>query len=192
MTSYLLAGPAEEPVSLVRAKAFLRVDDAAEDGLIEALITAARIHLESTTGRALMAQSWRVVRDCWPENRVIALPVSPLIALSEVRAFDAEGNATVIDTAQFLPDGQAVPARLILPANIEGAPVLRERMGIEIDYVAGFGTEPADVPGDLIQALLTLVAYWYEHRDAVLVAGAGSMVPAGFDRLVANYKRVRL
>ncbi|WP_404405405.1 head-tail connector protein [Pelagibacterium halotolerans] len=192
MTSYLLAGPAEEPVSLVRAKEFLRVDDTAEDGLIEALITAARIHVESTTGRALIAQSWRVVLDGWPEDRVIRLPVSPLIALTEVRGYDDAGNATIIDAAQFLPDGQAVPARLIMPANIDGTPVLRERMGIEIDYVAGFGAGAADVPADLVQALLTLVAYWYEHRDAVLMAGAGAVVPAGFDRLVANYKRVRL
>ena len=45
---------------------------------------------------------------------------------------------------------------------------------------------------DLRQALLTLVAYWFEHRDAVIVAGSGAVVPAGFDRLVAPYRRVRL
>ena len=36
-------------------------------------------------------------------------------------------------------------------------PALRERQGIEIDYVAGFGAEPADVPADIRQALLVLV-----------------------------------
>ncbi len=35
------------------------------------------------------------------------------------------------------------------------------------------------------QACLVLVGYWFEHRDAVIVAGSGSVVPAGFDRLVA-------
>ncbi|WP_162783826.1 baseplate multidomain protein megatron [Devosia naphthalenivorans] len=57
MTSYLLAGPAGEPVSLAEAKAFLRVDDGAEDGLIGTLIGAARLHVEGVTGRALLAQS---------------------------------------------------------------------------------------------------------------------------------------
>ena len=47
MTSYLLTGPVGEPVSLVEAKAFLKVDDTAEDGLITTLIAAARLHIDS-------------------------------------------------------------------------------------------------------------------------------------------------
>ena len=38
MISYLLAGPAEEPVSHAEAKAFLRLDGSAEDGLVTTLI----------------------------------------------------------------------------------------------------------------------------------------------------------
>ncbi len=53
-----------EPVSLVEAKAFLRVDDTAEDGLIRSAdLRPARLHVEGVTGRALIAQSWRVVLD---------------------------------------------------------------------------------------------------------------------------------
>lgn len=192
MTSYLLAGPAQEPVSLGQMKAHLRVEDEAEDGLIEALIVAARVHVESLTSRALLSQTWRVVLDGWPQTRAIRLPVSPMVSLTEIRCYDAGNAEHLIGVEQFLPDGQASPARLICPAAVEGAPVLRERMGIEIDYVAGFGTEPADVPADLIQSLKTLVAYWYENRDAVLVSGAGASVPAGFERLVSAYRRVRL
>lgn len=192
MTSYLLAAPAQEPVSLVQMKAHLRVEDEAEDGLIEALIVAARVHVESLTGKALLAQTWRVVLDGWPEDRVIKLPVSPMVTLSEIRCYDADGEEHQIDLNEVLPDGRANPARIILPVTVAGAPVLRARMGIEIDYVAGFGTEPEEVPADLVQSLKTLAAYWYENRDAVLVSGAGASVPAGFERLIASHKRVRL
>jgi hypothetical protein len=30
------------------------------------------------------------------------------------------------------------------------------------------------------------------NRDAVIVAGSGAVVPAGFDRLVAGYRSARL
>ena len=188
MTSYLLAGPAQEPVSLGQAKAFLKVDDGAEDGLITTLIGAARMHVEGVTGRALLAQSWRLVLDNWPVDRSVRLPVTPFMGITEITAYDAAGGAHPVPLAQFL----SAPDRLLLPAHVGGMPPLRERQGIEIDYVVGFGTEPEDVPADLRQAMLALVAYWFEHRDAVIVAGSGAVVPSGFDRLVGGHKRVRL
>jgi uncharacterized phiE125 gp8 family phage protein/SPP1 family predicted phage head-tail adaptor len=144
MISYLLAGAAEEPVSLAQAKAFLKVDDGAEDGLIATLIGAARLHVEGTTGRALLAQSWRLVLDEWPENGQVKLPLTPFISIAAIMAYDAEGVGHAVPLAQFLRE----PDRLVLPPNVAGMPVLRERHGIEIDYVAGFGTEPEDVPAD--------------------------------------------
>jgi uncharacterized phiE125 gp8 family phage protein len=192
MTSYLLAGPAVEPVSLAEAKAFLRLDDASEDAFVSTLIAAARLHIEGTTGRALGAQSWRVVRDDWPKDGVIALPVGPLLSLSAITAYDANGTSTSVPLAQFLPETSAMPARINLPDTLKGAPALRRRAAIEIDYVAGFGTTAANVPVDLKQAVLVLIGYWFEHRDAVVVAGSGAVVPGGFDNLIAKYRAVRL
>ncbi len=189
MTTYLLAGPAEEPVSLAEARAFLRVEDTAEDGLIGTLIGAARLHVEGITGRALMAQTWRVVLDRWPDDGAVRLPVTPFLNLVGVTAYDAGGAPHTVPLAQFAGE----PERLLLPRMVAGLPgAVRQRQGVEIDYQAGYGTEPGDVPVDLRQALLTLVGYWFEHRDAVIVAGSGAVVPGGFDRLVAAHRRVRL
>lgn len=188
MTSYLLAGPAEEPVSLAEARAFLKLDGNEEDGLIETLIGAARLHVEGITGQALLAQSWRIVLDAWPDPGWVRLPVAPLISVTAVCAIDGHGASHEIGLAQF----RAEADRLLVPRAVAGMPMLQERGGIEIDYVAGFGTEPGAVPADLRQAMLGLVAHWHEHRDAVIVAGSGAVVPSGFDRLVAAHKRVRL
>ena len=188
MTAYLLAGPAEEPVSLAEAKAFLKVDEGAEDALISTLIGAARLHIEGVTGKALLTQSWRIVLDEWPDNGVVRLPVSPLMSVTSIAAVDESGGSHEIALAQFMSE----PDRLIVPRVVIVMPVLRARQGLEIDYLAGYGPDPADVPADLRQALLGLVAHWYEHRDAVIVAGSGAVVPSGFDRAVATYKRVRL
>jgi hypothetical protein len=159
MTSYLIAGPGEEPVSLAEAKLFARVDGNDEDSLVGALVAAARLHVESLTGRALVTQTWRLVLAC-VTGLVVPLPVVPALALVEA------------------PDGAVLQGDSVLLAE----PVSGE---LTLDYTAGYGGA-ADVPADLKQAVLTLVAYWYEHRDSVTTA------PVGFERLVASYRRVRL
>ena len=157
MTSTLIAPPGEEPVTLAEAKAFCRIDGSDEDALVNALIAAARLQVESLTGRALIAQTWRLTMACAP--RLVELPVIPVAALV------------------------AAPAGAVLQSD---AVLLVEPVDeLTVDYTAGYGAA-ADVPGDLKQAVLTLVAYWYENRDAV------TMPPLGFDRLIASYKRVRL
>lgn len=187
MISYLLAGPAEEPVSLAEAKAFLRIDGTAEDGLVTTLVAAARVHVESVTARALLQQSWRLVLDAWPAGRAMLLPVGPATALLAVRLFDEDD-----DEHELALDGFGLEAgiALRLPAAPD-LPGLRERFAVEVDYVAG-AAEVADVPADLKHAMLALVSHWYEHRDAVMAAGTGAVVPDGFDRLVAAHRQVRL
>lgn len=192
MTSLLLAGPAVEPVALEAAKGFLRVDDTAEDAFIETLVTAARLHIEGVTGRALVTQTWRLTLDAWPEDRVVDLPVGPLRSLTAITAYDGEGTGHDIPLAQFRPETDAAPARLFLPPTVSGMPALRRRGGIEVDYAVGYGDTGDDVPADLRRALLSLVGYWFENRAAVVIAGSGAVVPAGFDRLVAPYRRMAL
>lgn len=165
MTSYLLAGPGEEPVTLAEAKAWCRIDADDEDALVAALIAAARLHVESLTGRALIEQSWRLVLEC-PKGRVVPLPVVPAMAVTAATADEAAIEVEL--------QGDSV----LLPAEGFGT--------LSIDYTAGYG-EAADVPQDLKQALLALVAFWFENRDT-----AAPETPAGFDRLIAGYKRVRL
>ena len=158
MTSYLIAGPGEEPVSLVEAKAYARIDGDDEDALVSALVAAARLHVESLTGRALVTQTWRLVLKC-VTGLVVPLPVVPAMALVEA------------------PDGAVLQGDSVLLAEPADE--------LTVDYTAGYGGAD-DVPQDLKQAVLVLVAYWYEHRDSVTTA------PVGFERLVASYRRVRL
>ena len=192
MTSYLLSGPLVEPLTLAETKTFLRVSDMAEDGFISTLITAARLHIEGTTGRALISQSWRTICDSWPENRQIILPVAPLLSITQIIVYDSEGSPTSLGLAQFQPETKTAPARIFVPSSIAGLPEMREHNGIEIDYVAGHGSLGSDVPADLRQALLMLVGYWFENRDAVVIAGSGAVVPPGFEALVGTYRGVQL
>jgi uncharacterized phiE125 gp8 family phage protein len=179
-------------VSLDDAKAYLKLDTDDEDALVTTLVTAARLHVEGTTGRALLNQSWRLVLDDWPSVGLVRLPVGPLQSLTAITAYDINGDPVTLSTDGVLWDAQAAPTLLYLPAGFGDAVILRPLQAIEIDYVAGYGPDPADVPATLRQALLLLVAYWFEHRDAVVLAGSGSVIPSGFDQLVGAYRSIRL
>ena len=62
-------------------RAYLRLDDDAEDDLVAALVKAARLSVEALAGRVMIDSLWRIALDGWPESRVIPLPLSPLIAI---------------------------------------------------------------------------------------------------------------
>jgi hypothetical protein len=158
MTSTLIAPPGEEPVTLAEAKAFCRIDGDGDDALVSALIAAARLQVESLSGRALVTQTWRLTLEDVP-GLVVPLPVIPAIAL-----VDAPDGATLVGDAVLLAEPAAT---------------------LTLDYTAGYG-DAAAVPADLKQALLLLVAYWFEYRDSV------SAPPASVERLLAGYRRVRL
>lgn len=67
MALQLRAGPAQEPVSLEEAKYFMRLGGTEDDVLVSTLITAARIHIETTIGKVLITESWSYFLDKWPK-----------------------------------------------------------------------------------------------------------------------------
>lgn len=189
MTAALICPPALEPVALADAKAHLRVDGDADDALIAAEIVAARVHVEALTRRLLIAQGWRVYLDHWPRTRIVTLSPAPLITVDAVTVYDADGNPAPVDAGDYTVDAASVPGRLALTGS---APVGRSQNGIEIDVTAGYGPSSLAVPAPLRQAIMMLVAHWYEHRGAVGHDMAGTVPPLGFDALIAPYRILTL
>ncbi len=187
MSSLLLTAPAAEPLSLDEAKAFIRVEHNDDDALIVALIAAARIHIETETRRALITQSWRIVRDCWPECGRTAVRPAPLRALTAVRVFDFENNAHDLDLQAFVLDLGAselafIPWTLMQPTRIAD--------GVEIDVTVGYGDTALDAPEPLRHAVRLLIAHWYENRG--IVGGNGAALPATVAALIAPYRMLSL
>lgn len=104
MSAYLLTPPATEPLTLAEAKQFLRIEHNDDDTVISALIAAARTQVETAARCALIAQTWRFVRDAWPVDGRLALKRGPLLSIAAARVFDAEGDPVVIDPEAFALD----------------------------------------------------------------------------------------
>src|SRR3954469_24916091 len=138
MSSILLTPPAVEPVTLADAQAYLRVDHSDDDAVISALIAGARSHIEAQTKRALITQTWRLIRDGWPPDGRVAVVPAPLRSLVAARVYDAGGTPHAIDTGAFIADKAAAPPLLAFMPGTLAEPG-RATAGIEIDVEVGYG-----------------------------------------------------
>lgn len=179
MSLTLIEPPEIEPVSLIAAKAYLRLDSDHEDGQIESFIRTARKSLEAFTGRCLIKQMWRFTLNAGFAAAVsdanylgghhsrgkggIEIPKSPFIELVGVPFLNDEyGRREIkefrIDTSQRL-------------AHLHFGPTLAQHLNgqasVEILFYAGYGENPSDVPEAFKQAILMVVAQLYEVRGPI-------------------------
>lgn len=176
-----ITGPAEEPVSLEEAMAFLRVDNADEAPLIESMIQTARELVENYTGRALFTQTFKLVMDDWPEEeartrihyyeilsnyrRYIALDRSPLASVESVKYYPASGAAqATLSAATYTALTGQMPGLVFLNST-ETWPDLYDRPdAVEVNFTAGAAAVDA-VPGVLRSAVLLALHNLYENRS---------------------------
>ena len=176
--------PAEEALSLVAAKEFLRVGHAGEDTLIGDLIGAATARLEKAASLALVTRTLRLTLDMWPvemRTRGIKLRPGPVSAIVSVQVRGADGALSDV-SARFMQQcgSLALKAWEQLPAVPTGG-------RIEVTFEAGFGAAP-DVPEDLALALRRLVADGYRRGGE---AGPGAL-PEDVVAILAARRELRI
>jgi len=190
MTLVLTAPPAVEPVTLADAKAQLRVDSSAEDILIGSLLLTARLHIEAALGLALITQGWRLVLDRFPRGSVVALPLQPVSAVTSVQTIAADGTVTTLASSAALLDPGPPPR--VIRTGTSWPTITAAANGVAISFTAGFGPTPADVPLPIRQAMLLLIAHWYEHRDPIEIGQPDTAIPKAVSVLLEPYRSPRL
>ena len=202
-----IAGPAIEPLSLTDVRAHLRIDSTADDRLLAGLVLAAREACESFLDRALIQQTWRLTLDDWPAvrpapwwdgvrdgaidaisgtARALSLPKG-LLAVSEIRTFDAAGVPTTFSAANYVVSPGRNGRVVLVPGAAWPRPA-RVADGIEIDFTAGFGAAASDVPQAVRTGLAIVIAHLYENRGDDPLASARA---SGASALWRPYARVR-
>ena len=138
-----------------------------EDTLITALIQAAREYAEGYLNRALCTQTWELVIDDWPSGDYIEIPLPPLQSVTDIKHKDTAGVESTWAAANYIVDTDSFLGRVVLAYGITWpTTTLYPAGGIRIKFVAGYGTA-ASVPQTIKQALLLLIATWYENREGI-------------------------
>jgi uncharacterized phiE125 gp8 family phage protein len=170
MNISVVTGPVYEPISLQEAKDHLRVRHSDQDALIEALITAARQHLDGpagTLGRCLITQTLRVTMDEWPDE--IILPCPPLISVTSIEYQDG-GSPTYTALTSYQVTSISEPGK-IKPAYGEWWPTIQCGLydAIRVTYTAGYGAHPGAVPLAIKQAMLLMIGDMYENAETQII-----------------------
>ena len=177
------AAPATTPITLVEAKAQMRVETTDDDTLITRLIAAAVAFTDGqgALGKAMITQTWRQ----WAGNNPseIQLAMLPVASVTAVKYYDSDGTLQTATLADFEVFGTST-YKYIKPISGKSWPVAQTRSdAVAIEYTTGYGDATTDVPDTLRHALLMLVAHWYENRENSTLDRLES-TPFGFDEMI--------
>lgn len=135
------SGNGIEPITLNQVKDWLKIDTTDEDSLLNNITTAARILCEQYTNISFIQR--KVIAIVNNSLGSIELPYSPIGEILDLQ--DVDGN----ELTDYEVTG-VVHKRLKTP----------EKDYLRVKYTAGFTT----LPQNYKTALLTAIAYIYEHR----------------------------
>lgn len=167
----LIAPPEEEALTLSEAKQFLRIEHEAEDASIAHAIAAARVAAEEYLRLLLLPQTYSY--EFTQASHILPLPVGPAQSITEINAYDRDGNATEINANNY---------RLTIDGHGIVFPCVPQGESFAVEFTAGM----VHVPAPVKQGMLHHVDAMLEQRD-----GSGAM-PAQSRQLYQPYRRVRL
>ena len=195
------------PVTLDEVKHQLNIEDSDtdRDALISGFMRSATSQAEAYTGRVLITQTWTAFWDAWPTmprddeplgegwhigpetlldspGRELFLPKPPLQSVVHVKTWDDNDASTTFAASNYFVDTASVPGRIVLRKSVSAPTITRTANGLEIQFVAGYGDNLADVEQSIRDGILAMVAFMYENRgdcppekQAVIGSGAAAM-----------------
>lgn len=194
--------PSTELWTTAQVESYLRLDapDTNESALIDSYVKAAREKFERVTGRAFVTQTWQLTMDSFyshgdAENHLdgfhelpvsyyndyndeLDLPVLPVQSVTSIVTYDDSNAASTFSSDNYQLDTSS--GRIYLDAGQTWPTDIRDRSGIVITFVAGYGDQAADVPEALRQAVLIYAGALYDSRGTC-------DVPAKAKELVESY-----
>lgn len=169
-------------ISTADLKAFLRVTHSDEDSLIEAMRTAAVLHVEGMTNTRLGDRN--VVFDYSEFPKRIELPIGPLVSIGSIQLATSDSSTITIDSSEYFITRGRNPT-VIEFTNVRS--VFTDTFkALTINTVMGY-TE-ASIPAPMIHAIKLLVAHMYELRQPEVTGTITNKLKMGLEALLNPYR----
>lgn len=195
----LTSAPVKTPIlysnistdELPDAKTHLRRSDDSDQLYITGLISLVTGIAQEICGRAFISSTWTAYLDVFPtDGGAIELPRPPVQSITSVKYYDEDNALQTLSSAVYQLDAKQEPAQLSLQQDQSWPGTYTRPNAVQIAFVAGYGDDPDDVPAEIRQALLMLLAHYYFNRKEVsVIEGAGvaaAATPQGADFLLRS------
>jgi len=165
----IVTAPTVEPLGLEEIEDHLRLSETstgAEDTVLLTFLTAARRYCEQVQGRAYLHQTWNLILDGFPSESCIEIPRPPLVSITHVKYYGTGGTATTMTAGNYYAATNSEPGMLCLAyGEVWPSATLRPNEGVEIQFLAGYGSVASTVPVEVRQAMKLIIGDMYEHRE---------------------------
>jgi len=188
VTLTTVTGPAAELFSAFEVKIHLRIDatETSEDSLISDLIVAARQTIETSLRVRLINQTVRLTLNAFPSH--IQLPIWPVQSIDNVTYINSSGVSTVLASSEYQLITSCKPHE-IAPAYLKIWPTTRADFdAVTVDLLVGYGLAGTDIPYEIRQAVLLLVADFFENRENTLIGSTRVSMPFAVESLIAPHR----
>ncbi|MEM6907179.1 MAG: head-tail connector protein [Pseudomonadota bacterium] len=185
----LVTAPATALLSLSETKEFLRIDGDDDDALLASLIGAATAKLDGyqgLVGRALITQTWRQHFDDFPVGNRLALAFGPAQSVASLSYKDQTGGSASF--ASFHLVDEPIGPVIALEDGASWPSTATRPDAVTVEWVAGFGDAPSDVPESVRLAGLQLIAHWYANREAVSVGVSVAELPWAVTQTITAFR----
>ena len=154
------------PITTAEAKLHLKVDDSADDTLIDDLIAAAKDSVENYLNTYLYNTTITEYFDAFPSSGPLRLTVGNVSSVTSVTYTDANGNTgQTFSSSSYVVDSDKTPAEITLADGESWPDTLSEAKTATVTYVVGYGANAGDEPSQIKTAALLMIGHWYHNRN---------------------------
>ena len=152
--------PTNEPLSLVNAKAFMRIIESDDDVTITSMIKSSREYAENYTNRQFEVATYELFTNGFIQD--MEMPKNPIKTLAKIEYMDENGTYQILDSSFYYLYGENDIFKIHFEQTISHKV---HKNAIKFTFDSGYAT----VPEGIIAYLMVLVSTLYENRELYIV-----------------------